>query len=66
MSPGLMKMWVSFVAIALMFVAVITIMLSRDKLKGVLKIIVSTFAYVCMVVAGFIMFIVVFSGPVPE
>ncbi|MFA8437990.1 DUF2768 domain-containing protein [Pueribacillus sp. YX66] len=66
MSPGLMKMWVSFVAIALMFVAVITILLSRDKLKGVLKIIVSTFAYLCMIVAGFIMFIVVFSGPVPE
>ncbi len=66
MSPGLMKMWVSFIAIALMFVSVITIMISRDKLKGVVKFIVSAFAYLCMVAAGFIMFIVVFSGPVPE
>lgn len=66
MSPGLMKMWVSFVAIALMFIAVLTIMISRDKLKGVLKVIVSAFAYLCMITAGFIIFIVVFSGPVPE
>ncbi len=66
MSPALMKMWVSFVAIALMFLAVISIMLSRDKLKGILKIVVSTFAYLCMIAAGFIIFVVVFSGPVPE
>lgn len=66
MSPGLMKMWVSFIGIALMFIAVITIMVSRDKLKGVLKLVVTTFAYLCMITAGFIMFIVVFSGPVPE
>lgn len=66
MSPGLMKMWVSFVAIALMFVAVISILLSRYKLSGILKAIVTILAYLCMIVAGFIIFIVVFSGPVPE
>ena len=66
MSPGLMKMWISFVAIALMFIAVISIMFSRDKLSGVLKIIVSTIAYLCMITAGLIIFFVVFSGPVPE
>lgn len=66
MSPGLMKMWVSFIAIILMFIAVYGIIFSRDKLSGILKVIVSTIAYICMIVAGFIIFIIVVSGPVPE
>jgi glucan phosphoethanolaminetransferase (alkaline phosphatase superfamily) len=66
MSPGLIKMWFSLGAIGLMFIAVISILISRTKLKGIWRWILSTIAYVCMIVAGFIMFFVVFSGPVPE
>jgi glucan phosphoethanolaminetransferase (alkaline phosphatase superfamily) len=66
MSPGLIKMWFSLSAIGLMFIAVISILISRTKLKGIWKFSLSTFAYICMVVSGIIMFFVVFSGPVQE
>ncbi|TLS35929.1 DUF2768 domain-containing protein [Pseudalkalibacillus caeni] len=66
MSPGLMKMWISLGAIALMFIAVFTIMFSRAKLKGFLRFIFSGFAYLCVIIAGILMILVVFSGPVSE
>lgn len=66
MSPGLARMFVTFIAMGLMFLAIISIMISREKLKGVVKVIVSTFAYICMVTAGLIVFIIVFSGPGAE
>jgi hypothetical protein len=66
MSPGLIKMWFSLSAIGLMFVAVVSIMISRAKLNGALKWLLSGFAYTCMVIAGIIMFFVVFTGPVEE
>lgn len=62
MSPGLIKMFLSLSTIGLMFIAVISILLAREKLKGIFKFIVSIFAYACMIVAGFLMIIVVFSG----
>jgi hypothetical protein len=66
MSPGLIKMWFSLGAIGLMFIAVISILISRTKLKGIFKWVLTTIAYACMIVAGFIMLFVVFSGPVQE
>ncbi|MDM5316096.1 DUF2768 domain-containing protein [Fictibacillus sp. b24] len=64
MSEGLLKMWVALSAIGLMFIAVFSIMFSRSKLSGVFQTVVSLFAWVCMVVAGILIIIVVFSGPV--
>jgi hypothetical protein len=64
MSEGLLKMWVALSAIGLMFIAVFSIMLSRSKLSGVLQSIVSIFAWICMITAGILILIVVFSGPV--
>ncbi|MEK5442045.1 MULTISPECIES: DUF2768 domain-containing protein [Fredinandcohnia] len=66
MTPGLLKMWISFAGIAFMFIAVISIYLSRFKLKGFLKGLVATIAYIFMILAGIIIFFVVFSGPVSE
>ncbi|MFT4413107.1 DUF2768 domain-containing protein [Fredinandcohnia humi] len=66
MTPGLLKMWISFAGIAFMFLAVISIYFSRYKLKGILKGIVATIAYIFMILAGIIIFFVVFSGPVSE
>ncbi|KMM38146.1 DUF2768 domain-containing protein [Guptibacillus hwajinpoensis] len=63
MSPALIKMWVALAALGLMFIAVMAIMLSRSKLKGIISILVSTFAYLCMFVAGVLMLLVVFTGP---
>jgi uncharacterized membrane protein len=64
MSEGLLKMWVALSAIGLMFIAVFSIMFSRSKLSGVIQGIVSFFAWICMIVAGILILIVVFSGPV--
>jgi cytochrome c oxidase assembly factor CtaG len=66
MTPGLIKMWFSLSAIGLMFISVITILVSRSKLKGVLRIIFTILAYLCMIIAGIIMFFVVFTGPISE
>lgn len=63
MSPALIKMWVALASMGLMFVAVLAIMFSRAKLSGVLKFIVSTFAYICMFTSGVLMLLVVFTGP---
>ncbi|MGA9287866.1 MAG: DUF2768 domain-containing protein [Anaerobacillus sp.] len=63
MSPGLIKMWVALTALGLMFVAVMAIMLSRYKLKGFFRVLVSIFAYLCMFVSGVLMLLVVLTGP---
>ncbi|MCF6408239.1 DUF2768 domain-containing protein [Pseudalkalibacillus salsuginis] len=65
MSEGLLKMWIALGAIGLMFFAVISITFSRMKLNGIFKLIVTLFAYVCMITAGILILFVVFSGPVP-
>ncbi len=66
MSVGLIKMWIALAAIGLMFISVISISISRTKLNGILKGIISIFAYACMITAGILLIFVVFSGPVPE
>lgn len=66
MIDPLMKMWISFGAMGLMFLSVVTIYLSRYKLKGILRGITALVAYSFMIIAGFIIFIVVFSGPTSQ
>ncbi|AKO93975.1 DUF2768 domain-containing protein [Priestia filamentosa] len=67
MSEGLMKMWIAFGAIAFMFFSVFFIYVSRFKLKRrFLKGLTATFAYLFMVIAGLIIMLVVFSGPVQK
>ncbi|WP_226526632.1 DUF2768 domain-containing protein [Metabacillus niabensis] len=66
MSPALMKMWISFASMGFMFISIILIYLSRFKLKGVLKAIVTILAYIFMILAGIIIIFVVFTGPVSE
>lgn len=63
LTPGLIKMWVSFFAMILLLVAVVIIMISRKKMTGFWKGISAVFAYLCMIVAGFIIILIVFSGP---
>ncbi|MCH1624760.1 DUF2768 domain-containing protein [Fredinandcohnia quinoae] len=66
MTPGLIKMWFALAAMGFMFIAIISIYFSRYKLKGFLKPLIATIAYIFMILAGIIIFFVVFSGPVNE
>jgi len=59
-------MWISFASMAFMFISILLIYLSRFKLKGIVKVIVSVFAYLFMILAGLIILFVVFTGPVSE
>jgi hypothetical protein len=63
MISALDKMWISFAAMIFMFISIITIYLSRYKLKGVLKAITAFIAYILMILAGLIILFVVLSGP---
>jgi len=58
LSPGMLKMWISIAGMALMFLAIITIYLSRYKLKGALRVISAIIAYLFLVVAGLTLLIV--------
>jgi len=58
LTPAMMKMWISIAGMALMFFAIITIYLSRYKLKGVLKMITAIIAYLFMLIAGLTLLIV--------
>ncbi|MCM2988673.1 DUF2768 domain-containing protein [Bacillus safensis] len=67
MSFALIKMWFALGSMGLMFLAVVTIYVSRFKLNSkFLKITASTVAYSLMLISGIIVFLVVFSGPVNE
>lgn len=63
MTPALQKMWISFAAMIFMFIAIITIYLSRYKLKGILRVVTAVIAYILMISAGLIILFVVLSGP---
>jgi hypothetical protein len=63
MSPSMVKMWISLAGMGFMFLSLITIYLSRYKLKGILRFITAMIAYIFMLLAGLIIFLVVFSGP---
>ncbi|MBI0576148.1 DUF2768 domain-containing protein [Neobacillus cucumis] len=61
MSPGMLKMWISVAGIGLMFLAIFTIYLSRYKVKGIFRAITAILAYLFMIIAGIILFIVLFT-----
>lgn len=63
MSEGLLKMWISFVGMALLIVSVGLIILSRHKLKGWLAGVVSVLAYLSLLFGTVIILYIVFSGP---
>lgn len=63
MSLGLIKMWLSFVAMGFMIVAALMILLSRSKLKGVFRWVVSFFATCFFIIGGLLMVLVISSGP---
>lgn len=62
-SLAMLNMWISLAGIGFMFIAVLLIMLSRYKLKGVFKWVVAIFAYVLVAASGLIVFYIVLSGP---
>lgn len=65
MTPGMLKMWVSFISIGLMILAIFSIYLSRNKIKNKFyKILLAIPAYIFMFLAGILMLYVVLSGPV--
>ena len=63
MSVSMLKMYISFVGIILLFLALGLIWLSRTKLKGWLAGVVSLLAYISLVLGGFIIVYIVFTGP---
>ncbi|MEA3319019.1 DUF2768 domain-containing protein [Sutcliffiella horikoshii] len=67
MSPALMKMWISFVAMGFMIISVLTVYFTRFKVRNnIIRGILNTVAFLLILLAGLIIFYVVFSGPVPE
>lgn len=63
MSESMLKMYISFIGMALLLVAIGLILLARYKLRGWLAGIISLFAYISLVLGSFIIFYIVFSGP---
>ncbi|HLS06625.1 MAG TPA: DUF2768 domain-containing protein [Bacillota bacterium] len=63
MSVSLLKMWISFAGIILLFIATGLILLSRHKLQGWLAGLVSLIAYISLILGGLIILYIVFSGP---
>lgn len=62
----MLKMWVSFIAMGLMFFSVILTIFSKEKLRGVFRYIFLSVSFMMIVASGVIIFLVVFTGPVPE
>lgn len=63
MSDSMLKMYISFAGMILLFLAMGLIWLSRKKLKGFLAGIVSLLAYLSLVSGAIIIIFVVFTGP---
>ncbi|WP_280768237.1 DUF2768 domain-containing protein [Salipaludibacillus daqingensis] len=62
----LLKMWVSFIGMGLMFFSVILTIFTKEKLTGILRYILLTICFLVIMISGLIMVLVVFTGPVPE
>ncbi len=61
---SLTKMWISFAAMGFMFLAILSIYVSRYKLnKGLFRFITAVIAYALLISSGLMMIYVVFSGP---
>ncbi|PSL50485.1 uncharacterized protein DUF2768 [Salsuginibacillus halophilus] len=65
MTP-LENMWFSFIGLGLMFVSVVLALFGKSKLSGILRFIVMSFSFVCLVIAGIITFIIVIQGPTAD
>nr|WP_071459976.1 DUF2768 domain-containing protein [Bacillus mediterraneensis] len=63
MSTGLMKMYISFAGMFAMGLSLVFLYLSRYKLSGILKVFSAIVAYILMIFAGLVIFMVVMSGP---
>lgn len=63
MSAAEIKEMISFIGIGLLILAIAFIQLSRRKLSGILSVIVSIIAYLCLISGGLIVIYVVLSGP---
>lgn len=63
MSEGLVKMYVTFITMGLMFFAVFGSMIARKKLTGIIQNIVLVISFICLVLAGFLIFLIVFNVP---
>lgn len=63
MSESMLNMYISFAGMIFMFVAIGLIMFSRAKLSGVFRVVTAIIAYICMILAGIIIFYIVLSGP---
>lgn len=64
MSESMQKMWISIFGMFLLAIAMVAIYLSRYKFNNrFLKIITAFSAWICLLLGGFIVFIVVLSGP---
>ncbi|ASK63332.1 hypothetical protein CFK37_14790 [Virgibacillus phasianinus] len=63
MSTSMLKMYVSFVGMVLLILAIGLILLSRYKLNGWLAGIVATIAYISLILGSIIIFYIVISGP---
>ncbi|MFB4160710.1 DUF2768 domain-containing protein [Geomicrobium sp. JSM 1781026] len=61
MTP-LQSMWLSFIGLFLMFLAAAGALFGREKLSGVLRFIVLSFSFVCILIAGLIVLVVVVPG----
>jgi hypothetical protein len=59
MTPGLIKMWISFISMGLMILAGLIILFGRYKLKGIAKMIFSFCSYVLFIFAALLMILVV-------
>lgn len=63
MSAAEIKEIISFGGIGLLIVAIALIQLSRKKLKGIISVVVSVLAYICLIIGGLIVLFIVISGP---
>jgi len=63
MSAAELNEIISFIGIGLLILAIAFIQLSRRKLTGFIRIIVSFLAYVCLIIGGLIVLYIVLSGP---
>ncbi len=63
MSLSMLKMYISFAGMLLLFLAMGLIWLSRRKLKGLLAGIVSLLAYISLISGAIIIIFIVFTGP---
>lgn len=65
LSPGMISMWITLASMGFMFIAIILIYFSRYKINNcLLKTIVALIAYAFLIMAGIIIVVVVFGGPV--